>query len=76
MHDKEYIVYMKEIMKIKFPIGTKEAAEVLDCSQRTVKLHCKIHNITKISAGYLIYKNDLISLMNSIHDGPGRPRKE
>ena len=61
---------------IKFPIGTEKAAEILKCSERTVKRHCqklKINRLNDKKGPYLIFENDIENLRLNIQDSPGRP---
>jgi hypothetical protein len=65
-------------MNIKFPIGTKTAAKLLNKSQVCIRKHCACIGVPHFISGnkntpFTIYENDFNELKKRIHESPGNP---
>jgi len=60
--DKKGFLYIIDMENnIEFPIGTEQAASLINCSQETVKKHCQKDSVEKLNKNpkspYLIYRD-------------------
>jgi len=55
---------------IEFPIGTEQAASLINCSQETIKKYCQKDHVEKLNKNpkspYLIYRKYFEYLKNKI----------
>lgn len=68
-----YIEIMKN-EKYKFPMGTKEVAEIKGCYLRTVQFWCEKLNIPRAGNTFVIMDQETLDrILDSINDHSGRP---